>query len=927
MYGTESRKNFFHSNSIMNLTRNHLQNLIEHEVQQVDESSKVKAVKRLIKNNPEIGAALKKISAYLMDEKTGLMQHRFDTHSWHEKISNWLRGSDYLNNIPTNEFGVSADPIGLRLKKHVETKNGEEIEGPLEWEDIAEFLQDVYDKHAKQLFKESKIVNEGKLEAVKKLYALFKKFKDAGGKITELPEKWRKWYEGWVENTNPPLFKRMPRVPKPKALRAKSSRTWDFQEMESDHAIDAVKNMIQDGYYPTGKDKNQAIEDLVDLIARRQDLNRDMKGGLYDLDSLEGKLHSEFPVGVIDLPPSRPAQRAVDLRAHLRKELGLGPERPKKIAPVLDHDARVVRNHNRVARREEEIATWDREYEYDVTGNVIKKRGPFNPPDMLGKIAPSLRSSHPLEQGNKYLDQLFGFTHKRPGKFHRQEWAQLPDESRADILGVTEEKLADIEAGYPGRGGGPYGAERSYLNYEFKFEDQIEKWDKTWQERASAVEAWDKKYPGWHPDPATQGAALERRVHLPDIPTRPGAGHGLYGPEFPGKSWSKSPWFSDKESYESFIHNKRGPSPGTRPYKLTPEESLDLANAMDKVNAARRASKGAEGRAYDVGAYDKLMKKFDDEIFVAEREYNNLKRNIKEKRPVPKPGARPSEEWPDPNSPHKKYVRKHGTYREFVQSLPRTWEEYLQNLKKKQDEWDKIFEPILTKHSGEQLDLFKEQNEMNTLTKQQLKRLIVEMLPPMNDTTETILSDVYDDKQEYTPEELEFWELFGPVVDGTVEEIIEVSDIVSREQIPVLINWMRNTGIEKLGIVADELELGEKPMNENTFRKLVREEAIKLKRETQAPIREHDIKQMITDVLEEEMAEMGMDMGALVPDAGGVEGGPEVGTPERPDNPRMKQIEKDRALAQRHQEEMTTRREKLHSLGQRMMGVQGIAQV
>ena len=44
----------------MNLTRNHLQNLIEHEVQQVDESSKVKAVKRLIKNNPEIGAALKK---------------------------------------------------------------------------------------------------------------------------------------------------------------------------------------------------------------------------------------------------------------------------------------------------------------------------------------------------------------------------------------------------------------------------------------------------------------------------------------------------------------------------------------------------------------------------------------------------------------------------------------------------------------------------------------------------------------------------------------------------------------------------------------------------------------------------------------------------------------------------------------------------
>jgi hypothetical protein len=373
VYGTESRKNFFHSNSIMNLTRNHLQNLVEHEVQQVDESSKAKAVKRLIKNNPEIDAALKKISTYLMDEKTGLMQHRFDPHSWYKKISNWLRGSDYLNNIPTNELGVSADPIGLRLKKHVETKSGEGIKGPLEWEDIAEFLQDVYDKHAKQLFKE--------------------------------------------------------------------------------------------------------------------------------------------------------------------------------------------------------------------------------------------------------------------------------------------------------------------------------------------------------------------------------------------------------------------------------------------------------------------------------------------------------------------------------------------------------------------------QNEMNTLIKQQLKRLIVEMLPPMKDTTETILSDIYDENQEYTPEELEFWELFGPVVDGTVEEIIEVSDIVSREQIPVLVSWMRNTGIEKLGIVADELELGEKPMNENTFRKLVREEAIKLKKETQTPIREHDIKQMITDVLEEEMAEMGMDMGALGPDVGGIEGEPEVGTPERPDNPRMKQIEKDRAMAQRHQEEMTTRREKLRNLGQRMMGVQGIAQV
>jgi hypothetical protein len=420
----------------------------------------------------------------------------------------------------------------------------------------------------------------------------------------------------------------------------------------------------------------------------------------------------------------------------------------------------------------------------------------------------------------------------------------------------------------------------------------------------------------------------------------------LYGPEFPGKSWSKSPWFSDKESYESFIHNKRGPSSSTQPYKLTPEENLDLANAMDKINAARRGrndylesynshfdrAAGTEGpsgwgSSADADDYRESMKMHDDEIFAAEREYNNLKRNINKKTPIPKPGTRPSEEWPDPNSPHKKYVRKHGTYKEFVQSLPRTWEEYLQNLKKKQDEWDKIFEPILTKQSGEQLDLFKEQNEVNTLTKQQLKRLIVEMLPPMNDTTETILSDIYDENQEYTPEELEFWELFGPVVDGTVEEIIEVSDIVSREQIPVLINWMRNTGIEKLGIVADELELGEKPMNENTFRKLVREEAIKLKRETQAPIREHDIKQMITDVLEEEMAEMGMDMGALVPDAGGVERGPEVGTPERPDNPRMKQIEKDRALAQRHQEEMTTRREKLHSLGQRMMGVQGIAQV
>jgi hypothetical protein len=620
---------------------------------------------------------------------------------------------------------------------------------------------------------------------------------------------------------------------------------------------------------------------------------------------------------------------------------------------VVDHDGRSV-NPNKVRTRQEKIAVWDLEYEYDATGNVVKKntgqvlpagRGSGRRPrewDTPEKIAPSLRASHPLEQGNKYYHQLQGRLFKRPEKMKRVEWAQLPESSRADILGVTQKKLADIEATFPD---GPAASERSYLNYEFEFVDHIEKWDKTWQERAEAVRTWDKKYPGWHPAEGLRVANLDKPgVRLPDIPPRPGAGGGLHGlaeprglgAEFPGKSWSKLPWFSDKKSYESFIHNKRGPSKGTQPYKLTPEENLDLANAHDKINAARRRRNDylesynvrhpeARGRAYQ-----ESMKGYDDEIFAAEREYNNLKRNINKKTPIPKPGTRPSEEWPDPSSPHKEYVRKHGTYKEFVQSLPRTWEEYLQNLKKKQDEWDRIFEPILTKQSGEQLDLFKEQNEMNTLTKQQLKRLIVEMLPPMNDTTETILSDIYDENQEYTPEELEFWELFGPVVDGTVEEIIEVSevsDIVSREQIPVLVSWMRNTGIEKLGIVADELELGEKPMNENTFRKLVREEAIKLKKETQTPIREHDIKQMITDVLEEEMAEMGMDMGALVPDTGGIEGGPEVGTLERPDNPRMKQIEKDRALAQRHQEEMTTRREKLRNLGQRMMGVQGIAQV
>ena len=77
----------------MNLTRNHLQNLIEHEVQQISESAKVRAFNRLAKSNPEIVDALKKIGKYLMDENTGLMQHRFDPHYWQEKVSNWLSGA------------------------------------------------------------------------------------------------------------------------------------------------------------------------------------------------------------------------------------------------------------------------------------------------------------------------------------------------------------------------------------------------------------------------------------------------------------------------------------------------------------------------------------------------------------------------------------------------------------------------------------------------------------------------------------------------------------------------------------------------------------------------------------------------------------------------------------------------------------------
>ena len=943
MYGTTSRKNFFHSNSIMNLTRNHLQNLIEHEVQQISESAKVRAFNRLAKSNPEIVDALKKIGKYLMDENTGLMQHRFDPHYWQEKVSNWLSGADYLNDIPVDDLGVSRDGMGLRLKKHVEDKRGGELDGPLGWEDIAEFLQGAYDKYSKQLFPEPKTLNEGLLldalrngfsqnvdllsevrlkpEQIKKLAGIIKKFKDAGGKLSD---KWQKWYQGWVENTNPPLFKRMPRVPKPKALRAKT--TWDFRDVESDNAIDAVGDMIQGGHYATGKDKDQAIEDLIDLIIRRQELNRHMKGALYDLDSFEGKLQSEFPIFQRAL--ARTGESAYSrggLRAHLRKELGLGPERPKRIRLDVDHEGRAPTNRKEVARREEKITAWDKEYEYDATGNVIKKIGPRKVPrhDAPEKIAPSLRSSHPWVQGSKYYYQLQGHLYKRPKKMKRGEWGlHTPASARADILGVTQEKLAAIEETFPG---GPAASERSYLNYEFKFLEQIEKWDKIWQERAEAVRAWDKKYPGWHPAESLQSANLDKPAPwLPDIPQRPGGGGGLWGQEFPGKSWSKLPWFSDKKSYESFIHNKKGGAGSRRrAHTLTPEEELALANADDKVNAAERLRLAYDEAVAEIGDHDRplvaKLRAATAELDAAERARARLKAEIPEHDIYEMPGSRPSEEWPDPNSPHKEYVRKYGTYKEFVQTLPRTWEEYLQNLKKKQDEWDRIFEPILTKQTGEQLDLFKEQNEMNTLTKQQLKRLIVEMLP--DETTETLV-DIYDEENEdVTLEKLEFWELLGPVIDGTVEEIGEYSTReVPHEQFPALIDWMRNTRIDKLIAVADKLELGEKPMNENTFRKLVREEAIKLmKEQSNYPVRELDIKQMIADTIKEELDTM-------TPDESLPEGEPEeVGVTEPANSPsdmqHVDQMRQEKELVARRKAGMAARRDKLHALARRMRGL------